>query len=142
MTVHVDDARIPATVRRRRALWSHLSADTDDELHDFAARLGLRRAWFQDDVDPMRRHYDLTESKRRTAIALGAHPETWRAGARRRLAARHPNHIGPGRTPVPQGPDPTGNGSTGNTAPALERSTTSQSPIRPSARSRRPGGTW
>ena len=53
--------------------WSqscHLFADTLDELHDFATRLGLRRAWFQNH----RRlpHYDLTSNKRRQAVKLGA----------------------------------------------------------------------
>ena len=48
MTVYVDDARIPARVGRWDSSWSHLFADTQDELHAFAARLGLRRSWFQD----------------------------------------------------------------------------------------------
>ena len=47
MTVYVDSLRIPATVGRITARWSHLVADSDDELHAFAARLGLRRAWAQ-----------------------------------------------------------------------------------------------
>src|SRR5215216_7862429 len=37
-----------------------------DELHAFAARLGLRRAWFQGD------HYDLPPHGRAAAVALGA----------------------------------------------------------------------
>lgn len=48
----------------------HLTADSEQELHEFAtAKLGLRRAWFQDKSHP---HYDLTANKRRQAVALGA----------------------------------------------------------------------
>ena len=47
----------------------HLLADTDDELHAFSRRLGLKRR----DVHYGRRvHYDLTAGKRDQALALGA----------------------------------------------------------------------
>lgn len=83
MTVYVDDARIPAQVGRIRARWSHLFADTPDELHAFAQRLGLRRDWFQPGTPLAGRpsrfwHYDVTDSKRQAAIKLGARPVTWR----------------------------------------------------------------
>lgn len=47
----------------------HLYADTLDELHEFAARIGLKRGWID-----MRRvpHYDLTGGMRRKAIRAGA----------------------------------------------------------------------
>ena len=77
MTVYVDDSRIPARVGRLTGRWSHLFADTPDELHAFAARLGLRRAWFQDKPNG-RWHYDVTDSKRTQAIRLGATSVTWR----------------------------------------------------------------
>lgn len=75
MAVYVDDALIPADVpngpRVHRSRWSHLVADTPRELHDFATRiLGLRRSWFQDHWPYP--HYDLTEGKRRQALASGA----------------------------------------------------------------------
>ncbi|HEY2195572.1 MAG TPA: DUF4031 domain-containing protein [Actinomycetospora sp.] len=86
MTVYVDDFRVRAQVGRgRSAVWSHLTADTVDELHAFAARLGLRRSWFQDPTvtgkpwpsKPGSRasanwHYDVTETKRKEAVRLGA----------------------------------------------------------------------
>jgi len=91
MTVYVDDARIPARVGRHDTTWSHLFADTQDELHAFAVRLGLRRNWFQDPVKvgkpfkarPGSRaaenwHYDVAESKRRQAVGLGAVEVSWR----------------------------------------------------------------
>lgn len=50
--------------------WSHMMADSVDELHAFAAKLGLKRAWFQD--KPGHPHYDLRPSKRVLAVRLGA----------------------------------------------------------------------
>lgn len=44
-------------------------ADTNEELHAFAARIGLKREWFQTDLEP---HYDLTASKRKLAVQRGA----------------------------------------------------------------------
>ena len=89
MTVYVDDWRQPARVGRVTATWSHLTVgpyDDIDELHVFAARIGLKRSWFQDKPWP-RAHYDVTESKRRQAIAAGAVPITWREAGQRRLKA-------------------------------------------------------
>ncbi len=90
MTVYVDDWRQPARVDRITATWSHLTVGPYDdihELHAFAARIGLRRSWFQDKPWP-RSHYDVTESKRRQAIAAGAEPITWREAGQQRLAVR------------------------------------------------------
>jgi Protein of unknown function (DUF4031) len=82
VAVYVDDARIPADVRNgsrvHSSRWSHLTADTQAELHEFAARLGLRRSYFQpgkprgDGSASPFWHYDLTEGKVRQALALGA----------------------------------------------------------------------
>jgi Protein of unknown function (DUF4031) len=83
MAVYVDDARI----RWRGRFWSHLVADSPDELHDAARRLGLRREWAQDRGRTL--HYDLPDELRERAIALGvAEPLSWRELARRRLEAR------------------------------------------------------
>lgn len=48
----------------------HLWADTLDELHEFALRVGMKRAWFQD--HRLLPHYDLTPSRRAVAVRLGA----------------------------------------------------------------------
>jgi hypothetical protein len=111
MTVYVDEALISAEVvdertgRRYRSRWCHLfSSELDPaELHAFAARIGLRREWFQPGkvpgrpgvADPVRDHYDLTAGKRVVAAAAGAVPvgmveavEIWRA--KRELAGRCP----------------------------------------------------
>ena len=76
MTVYVDDARIPATVGRITGRWSHLFADELAELHEFAAAIGLRRAWFQD--RPRTWHYDVTDSMRTRAVRAGAQAVSWR----------------------------------------------------------------
>ena len=89
MTVYVDDSGIPAAVtnhatgRTHRSRWSHLMADTEEELHIFAKRLGLRREWYQepknlDGSKSDRWHYDVTAPKRLRAIQLGAKQITWR----------------------------------------------------------------
>lgn len=65
MAVYVDSEEIPW----RGKLWCHLVADSLDELHDFAAQLGLRRSWFQSRNYP---HYDVTVSVRQRALRLGA----------------------------------------------------------------------
>jgi len=48
---------------------SHLLADTVDELHEMADKIGLKRSWFQSKSVP---HYDLTVNMRRKAIKAGA----------------------------------------------------------------------
>jgi Protein of unknown function (DUF4031) len=78
MTVYVDDMRLPARIGRHDCTWSHLFADTDEELHAFAAKLGLKREWFQQGKRPWPGHYDVTAGKRRQAIRLGATPVTFR----------------------------------------------------------------
>ena len=51
--------------------WCHMATDGPlSELHQMAARLGLRRAWFQD--APGHPHYDLTPGKRALAMRFGA----------------------------------------------------------------------
>jgi len=98
MTVYVDDLRLPARVARLNARWSHLTADTEQELHQFAARLGLRRAWFQTCKAKLCRppcvhwHYDVTDTKRAEAIRLGAKPITWREAGRMMAARRKTDH--------------------------------------------------
>lgn len=73
----------------------HLYADSNEELHAFAARLGLKREWFQPSSSGP--HYDITASKRRLAVTLGAiehtdremveHMRAWRKDAVARIEA-------------------------------------------------------
>jgi hypothetical protein len=72
--------------------WSgggHMQADTLQELHEFAARLGLRREWFQSKPGrPENDHYDLTRAGRELAIELGAISQDRGDSTRRRQAIR------------------------------------------------------
>jgi hypothetical protein len=53
--------------RWRGERWAHLVSDASlDELHGFAARIGLDRRWFQGD------HYDIPASVREQALHAGA----------------------------------------------------------------------
>jgi len=81
MAVYIDDAGIPASVRNgsrvHTSTWCHLTADTQEELHAFAAQLGLKRSYFQPGKPLGGKpspfwHYDLTAGKRAQAVSLGA----------------------------------------------------------------------
>lgn len=66
MAVYVDS---PVWEWRGR-LWCHLLADSLDELHAFARSIGLKPEWFQHRARFP--HYDITEAKRKKAVAFGA----------------------------------------------------------------------
>lgn len=84
MTVYVDELRrYPWGPACLRAGACHLAADTEEELHAFAARIGMRRAWFQPRSSP---HYDLTGSRRAAALEAGAMFVPAKRQARYRLA--------------------------------------------------------
>src|SRR5215207_1903210 len=71
MAILVDELREYPDVELPFSVWCHMATDGSfDELHEFAARLGLRRAWFQRD------HYDLPAHGRAAAVALGAEEVT------------------------------------------------------------------
>lgn len=77
MTVYVDEIRDWTLIAKARGLrhthWCHLTADSEEELHQFAARLGLRRSWYQrKGPTDYRWHYDVTPPKRAQAVRLGA----------------------------------------------------------------------
>lgn len=72
MTVYVDDMK----ANFGRMVMCHMIADTEEELHAMAARIGVARKWYQGD------HYDIALSKRQMAIVFGAREITWpQAGA-------------------------------------------------------------
>ncbi len=67
MPVYVDDFRAVY----RGMFMSHMVADTIEELHSMADRIGLRRQWFQNHKGSIP-HYDVCWSKRKLAIENGA----------------------------------------------------------------------
>lgn len=107
MTIYVDDMRRAATVRHRPARWSHLFTDQDDqaELHQFAARLGLKRSWFQgaqwEATHPWRCHYDITDLYREQALALGAVSTTYPHGVSDLIEQRKAARRGADKTRTP-----------------------------------------
>lgn len=70
--VYVDDALWLWQGRR----WCHLLADTPEELHRFASRLGLHRSSYQGPPKTSTPHYDITAFERSRALALGARAAT------------------------------------------------------------------
>jgi hypothetical protein len=67
VAILVDELRAYPHARLPFTHWCHLVSDASfEELHDFAARLGVPRHRFQGD------HYDLPPHLRERAIALGA----------------------------------------------------------------------
>lgn len=62
MSVYVDDM----FAGYGRMKMSHMIADTENELHEMADKIGIARRWYQGD------HYDICKSKRELAIQYGA----------------------------------------------------------------------
>lgn len=77
MAVYVDDMRAPFG----RMVMCHMVADTDDELHAMADRIGVARRWHQK-AGTHRSHYDICLAKRALAVAAGALEVTQREVAR------------------------------------------------------------
>lgn len=76
MTVYVDDMRAPFG----RMFMCHMVADTSEELHAMAKRIGVARKWCQKE-GTAREHYDICLSKRALAVQAGAKEITWRQTA-------------------------------------------------------------
>ncbi|HEY5817298.1 MAG TPA: DUF4031 domain-containing protein [Mesorhizobium sp.] len=68
MAVYVDEAIWPMAGRR----WCHLLADDIEELHRFAAQLGVKRSSYQGPPRTTKPHYDITAFERDRALRLGA----------------------------------------------------------------------
>ena len=85
MAVYVDDMRAPFG----RMIMCHMIADSDEELHAMATRIGVSRRWWQSPERTSGSHYDIALSKRALALENGARPITLRQtaamNARRRV---------------------------------------------------------
>ena len=68
MSVYVDRVKLGYG----RMIMCHMVADTPDELHAMADRIGVARRWFQTPPKASFWHYDIAQSKRALAVAAGA----------------------------------------------------------------------
>lgn len=73
MATYVDDMKAPYG----RMIMCHLVADSDEELHAMAAKIGVARRWHQKPGTD-HSHYDICMSKRAKAVTLGAKEVTMR----------------------------------------------------------------
>lgn len=64
MAIYVDNARLSLG----RMIMCHMTADSLEELHDAADKLGLRREWYQGPPETAHPHYDISLSRRERAI--------------------------------------------------------------------------
>ena len=71
MAVYIDNASLAFG----RMKMSHMVADTPDELHAMADRIGIARRWYQTPDGPKRAsfpHYDVSKAYREKALGAGA----------------------------------------------------------------------
>lgn len=95
MSVYVDPLVDFGWVLRDRQVKScHMFADTLDELHEMAARIGMKRSWLQPSPPASIDHYDLVASRREAAIAAGAVELDRRAAVEWRRAQREDRRKG------------------------------------------------
>lgn len=73
MTVYVDDMK----AKFGRMIMCHMIADTDEELHEMASKIGVKRKWHQK-PGTHNSHYDICLQMRDKAVTLGATEITWR----------------------------------------------------------------
>lgn len=69
MATYVDDL---VDYGWKLGLSCHLLADAEEELHELAAKIGMKRSWFQDGDTHAMPHYDLVASRRKLAVKKGA----------------------------------------------------------------------
>jgi len=68
VAVYVDDMKAPY----RGMIMCHMVADSEEELHAMADRIGIARRWYQGD------HYDICLKRRALAVSYGAREITMR----------------------------------------------------------------
>lgn len=88
MAVYVDNMR----ARYGRMIMCHMIADTDQELRDMAARIGVQLHWHQGE------HFDVCLEKRALAVAAGAQEIAFRQCAAMRIRRRYTGALGGARS--------------------------------------------
>lgn len=89
MTVYVDDMKASFG----RMVMCHMIADTDDELHAMADKIGVARKWHQK-PPKSDSHYDIALSKRALAVAAGAVEITLRQAGTMNMRRRITGELG------------------------------------------------
>jgi hypothetical protein len=77
MTVYVDNMHETPMGKYGRMKMCHMIADTVEELHEMADKIGVKRKWYQGDKTG-KPHYDICSSKRKLAVEYGAKEITMR----------------------------------------------------------------
>lgn len=84
MAVYVDDMN----AKYGRMVMCHMIADTDEELRDMAARIGVQQRWHQGD------HFDICLAKKEKALHHGAIAVTQRQLGGMSLRRRRTGQLG------------------------------------------------
>ncbi len=66
MAVYIDKANI----KYKRMIMCHMIADSYEELHDMAKKIGMKSAWFQSNASFP--HYDVCLMRKKKALEYGA----------------------------------------------------------------------
>lgn len=66
MAVYIDSANL----KYRNMIMCHMIADSYEELHDMAQKIGMKKAWFQSNASFP--HYDVCLMRKKKAIQYGA----------------------------------------------------------------------
>lgn len=94
MAVYVDDMYLDPMGQYRGMKMSHMLADSDEELHAMAARIGVQRRHWQSPLKTSGSHYDIALSKRELAVAAGAIEITLRQAAAMNARRRVTGELG------------------------------------------------
>lgn len=66
MAVYIDKANI----KYKRMIMCHMIADSYEELHDMAKKIGMKSSWFQNNASFP--HYDVCLMRKKKALEYGA----------------------------------------------------------------------
>ncbi len=72
MAVYVDDMHLTSMGKYGRMKMCHMVADTVEELHAMADKIGMQRKWYQGPPKTINPHYDIGMGKRALAVQAGA----------------------------------------------------------------------
>jgi hypothetical protein len=95
MVCYVDDMRASFG----RMVMCHMIADTDEELHAMADKIGVARRWHQHPPKSSSSHYDISLSMRARAVAAGAVEISWTDCSMMTVHRRHGDPGAPLVTP-------------------------------------------